>query len=168
MERSKKVALVAKLKQVFGESKLVVITSQQGMTVNEDQAMRAKARDMDTGYMVTKNSLARIAAEGTAFADLIERFTGPTAIFHSEDPVAAAKMAVDFAKENPKLQVLCGASDGRVLEVGDVQALATLPDIDSLRAKLLGLLQAPAGKIAMVVQAPAGQVARVVSAYSRQ
>ncbi|MFK7865806.1 MAG: 50S ribosomal protein L10 [Alphaproteobacteria bacterium] len=165
MEKSKKKALVAKLQAIFANSNLVVISSQQGMNVNEDSDLRAKARATGGGYMVTKNSLAKLAAKGTAFEALTDHFTGPTAIFYSEDPVAAAKVAVDYAKENSKLKVVCGASDGRLFELHDVEVLASLPSLDELRGKLVGLLQAPAGKIASVVQAPAGQLARVFSAY---
>ncbi len=166
MERSKKQALVAKLQGIFAEAKLVVMTTQQGMDVAEVSDLRIRVREAGGGYMVTKNRLAKLAAKGTAFEGLVDRFQGPTAIFFSEDPVAAAKIAIDYSKENKKLSVLCGASDGRVFELSDVESLAELPSLDELRGKLIGLLQAPAGQIAAVLQAPAGQVARVISAQA--
>lgn len=126
-------------------------------------------REAGAQFKVTKNTLARLALKDTEYEALADSFTGPTAIAVSEDPVAAAKAAAKFAKENEKLVLLAGAmSGGQVLDADGVKALASLPSLDELRGKLVGLLQAPAGKIAQVLQAPGGQVARVLSARAEQ
>jgi large subunit ribosomal protein L10 len=115
---------------------------------------------------VTKNSLARIAAEGTPYESLSALLTGPTAFATSVDPVAAAKVVVDFAKTNDKLEIVGGAMGETVLDVAGVKALAELPSLDELRAKIVGLVQAPATKVVQIIQAPAGQLARVFGAYA--
>ena len=122
-------------------------------------------RDAGASFRVTKNRLAKIALMGTKFESLADRFTGPTAIAVSEDPVAAAKIAVEFANKNEKLEILCGALDDEALDADAVKALAKLPSLDELRGTIIGLIQAPATKIAGVLQAPGGQLARVFSAY---
>ena len=165
MDRSEKAELIATLNRTFQDANLVVITRQTGLTVAEVTDLRRKMREAGASYKVAKNRLTRLALEGTAFKDLSPMFVGPTAIAHSKDPVAAAKVAVTFAKGNEKLSIVGGALNGQVLDVKGVQTLAALPSIDELRAKLLGLLQAPATKIAAVLQAPGGQLARVFSAY---
>jgi large subunit ribosomal protein L10 len=117
---------------------------------------------------VTKNRLTRLALKDTKFEALSDMFTGPTAIAYSDDPVAAAKVAVNYAKENDKLIVLGGGLDAETLDADGVKALATLPSLDELRAKIVGMLNTPATRIAGVLQAPGGQVARVISAHAEQ
>lgn len=166
MDRSRKEALVAELHQTFEDTNLVVVTQQSGLTVQEVTALRSEMREEGASFRVTKNRLAKIALQGTKFEPLTDTFTGPTAIAVSEDPVAAAKVAVEFANKNDKLTIVGGALGEKVLDVDDVKALAKLPSLDELRGKIVGLLQAPAGKIVGVMNAPAGQLARVFSAYS--
>jgi large subunit ribosomal protein L10 len=165
VDRSQKEKQVNELRDIFGSAQLVVLTHQSGLTVEESTDLRAKMRDAGARFKVTKNRLARLAVDGTKFADLADQFTGPTAIAYSDDPVAAAKVAVDFAKDNEKLIIVGGSLDEKVLDTSDVAALAKLPSLDELRGKIVGLLQAPATKVAGVLQAPAGQLARVFSAY---
>lgn len=167
MERAKKEALVAELHEAFTSANLVVLTHQQGLTVAESSHLRQQMRDAGARFKVTKNRLAKRALEGTRFDHLSDRFTGPTAVAFSQDPVAAARVAVDFGKANPKLQILAGGLDGKELQANDVAALAALPSLDVLRGRLVGLLQAPAGKLVGVMQAPAGQLARVLAAYGK-
>ncbi len=165
MLRAQKEEKVALLQEVFQESQLVVLTHQTGLTVAETTELRGKMREAGAGFRVTKNRLARIALEGTAFAHIADRLTGPPAIAYSVDPVAAAKATVDYAKKNDKLVIVGGALGDKALDADGIQALAKLPSLDELRGKLIGVLQAPATKVAGVLQAPAGQLARVFSAY---
>ena len=156
------------MRSLFGEANLLVITQQSGLTVSEVTQLRRRMRDAGAGYKVCKNRLVRLALEGTKFEALGPMFTGPTAIASSVDPVAAAKVCVDFAKDNEKLVIVGGALGENALDLDGVKALAKLPSLDELRAQLIGLVQAPATKVAGVVQAPAGQLARVFSAYGSQ
>lgn len=165
MDRASKEELVSSLNQSFSQAGLVVVTHYSGLTVEEMTDLRRKIRDAGASYKVTKNRLTRLAINGTQYEPLADMFTGPTGIAVSEDPVAAAKVTVEYAKKNDKLIVLGGAMGEIVLDAGGVKALASLPSLDELRGKIVGLLQAPATKVAGVLQAPAGQVARVISAY---
>ena len=165
MDRVKKEALVAELRQTFDENELLVVTHQSGLTVAEASDLRRKMREAGARFKVTKNRLAKLALAGTKFEHLADNFTGPTAIAVSVDPVAAAKVAVEFANKNEKLQIVCGSLETEALDANAVKALATLPSLDELRGKLIGLIQAPATKIAGVLQAPGGQLARVFGAY---
>ena len=168
MDRAQKEAAVAGLNQTLGEVNLVVVTHQSGLTVHESMTLRRKVREAGAGFKVTKNRLTRLALEGTKFQALQPLMTGPTALAFSEDPVAAAKVCVEFAKQNEKLTIIGGALGEQLLDENGVQALAKLPSLDELRGTLVGLLQAPATKVAGVLQAPAGQLARVFSAYGSQ
>jgi large subunit ribosomal protein L10 len=168
VDRSQKEEVVASLKDVFEEMNLVVVTQQSGITVAEASILRRQMRDAGASYKVTKNRLTRLALEGTKFEALQSLFTGPTAIAVSEDPVAAAKVCVEFAKKNTKLTVVGGALGKEMLDRVMVENLAKLPSLDELRGKLIGVLQAPATKLAGVTQAPAAQLARVFSAYGSQ
>jgi large subunit ribosomal protein L10 len=168
MDRAQKSAAVAELNRTFAESGVVVITRNLGLTVAQSTALRVKMREAGASYKVAKNRLARIAAEGTAYTTLSDMLKGPTALSTSADPVAAAKVVVDFAKTNDKLEIVGGAMGNTVLDVNGVKALAELPSLDELRAKLLGLINAPATKLVQIVQAPAGQLARVFNAYAEK
>jgi large subunit ribosomal protein L10 len=166
VDRSKKEALVAELHQDFEENNLIVVTHQSGLTVAEVSKLRSKMREAGCKFKVTKNRLAKIAIKETKFEALEDAFTGPTAIAISMDPVAAARIAVEFAKENEKLTIVGGALDSDMLDVAGVNTLAKLPSLDALRGTIVGLLQAPATKVAGILQAPAGQLARVMGAYA--
>lgn len=166
MDRTEKSALVAELNATFQEVSVVVVTRNLGLTVAQSTDLRNKMRDAGAQYRVAKNKLASIAAQGTPYASISPLLTGPTALATSKDPVAAAKVVVEFAKTNDKLEILGGAMGDTPLDADGVKALATLPSLDELRAKLIGLVQAPATKVVQVVQAPAGQLARVFAAYA--
>ena len=168
MDRTQKEDLVASLHATFDEANMVVVTHYSGLTVTELGDLRGQMREAGASFKVTKNRLTRLALEGTKYEGLSGLFTGPTAIAYSEDPVAAAKVAVKFAKGNEKLVVIGGALGSEVLDVDSVKALATLPSLDELRAKIVGMISTPATRIAGVLQAPAGQVARVIGAYGSQ
>jgi large subunit ribosomal protein L10 len=166
VQRSEKQELVSSLKGTFQEAALVVVTHQNGLTVAEITELRRKMRAAGGRFKVTKNRLARLALQGTQYEGLAHLFTGPTAIAVSGDPVAAAKTAVDFSKTHEKLQITGGALGQRVLDAEGVKSLATLPSLDELRGKFLGLIAAPATRIAGLLQAPGGQLARVLRAHA--
>jgi len=168
VQRTEKEKLVASLNRAFSEAAAVVLTRQSGLTVGEISDLRRKVRAAGGRFKVTKNRLARRALSGTNYEGLSDLLKGPTAIAFSSDPVAIAKVAVDFSKANEKLVITGGALGSRVLNPDGVKALATLPSLDQLRGKIVGVLQAPATKIAGVLQAPAGQLARVVLAYAKK
>ena len=164
MDRAEKESMVASLHQTFEDVSIVVVTHYSGLTVAEMGELRDQMREAGAVFKVTKNRLTRRALEGTKYQSLEEMFTGPTAIAYSEDPVAAAKAAVNFSKTNNKLIVLGGALGDEQLDVNAVKSLASLPSLEELRAKIVGMTNTPATRIAVVLQAPAGQVARVLGA----
>ena len=166
MDRAQKPVVVAELNAVFGEVGVVVVTRNLGLTVAQSTALRTKMREANAIFKVTKNSLAKIAAKGTAYEGLSDLLSGPIALASSVDPVAAAKVVVDFAKTNDKLEIVGGSMGGMLLDVDGVKSLASLPSLDELRAKIVGLVQAPATKVVQIIQAPAGQLARVFAAYA--
>lgn len=165
MDRNEKQAFVTSLRDSLEGKKLVVVTQQSGLTVTEVTALRSKMREAGANYKVIKNTLARLAVQDTPIAPLGDHFKGAVALAFSEDPIAAAKVAVEFAKTNKKIQVVAACLDGKLLDAANVNALAQLPSLDELRAKLIGLLQAPMSKIARTVKEPAGQLARLAAAY---
>lgn len=166
MDRSQKADSVASLNAVFNEVGVVVITRNLGMSVAQSTALRGKVRDAGASYKVAKNRLAKLAIKDTNYAGIDEMLSGPTAIATSVDPVAAAKAIVDFAKTNDKIEIVGGAMGTQVLNAEGIKALASMPSLDELRAKLVGLVQAPATKIAQLSTAPAAKLARVFGAYA--
>ena len=168
MNRQEKAELIETLQTTLNDSTTVVVAHQVGMTVAESSDLRAKMREAGAGFKVTKNRIAKLALNDTPHTALESLFTGPTAIGTSADPVAAAKVLVEYAKGNDKLTIVGGSMDGKSLDKAGVEALAKLPSLDELRGKLVGILQAPAAKLARVAQAPAGKVARVIKVRSDQ
>ena len=164
MNRTQKEDLVSELKTRVEASSLIVVTRQKGLTVSEVSNLRRQMREAGADFKVYKNTLAEIAVKGTKAESLAGYLSGPTALAFSVDPIAAAKAAFKFANTNDKLQILGGVMDGKELSAADVKTLATLPSLDELRAKLLGLISAPATKIAMVLKEPGTRVARVLNA----
>jgi len=164
VDRGQKEELVASMHQTFEDSAMVVVTHYSGLTVAELGVLRREMRAAGASFKVTKNRLTRRAIEGTKYSPLSDMFTGPTAIAYSDDPVAPARVAVKFAKSNDKLVVIGGALGEEMLDVTGIQALASLPGLDELRAKIVGMISTPATRIAGILQAPAGQVARVIAA----
>ena len=165
MLRQQKEAVVETLHETFSSAGAVVVAHQKGLTVAQMTDLRGQMRAAGAGFKVTKNRLAKRALEGTSFVDLADLFSGPTTIAYSEDPVAAAKVAVKYADSNDKFEVIGGGLDGKALSVDQVKALAALPPLDELRAKLVGMIATPATRLAQVTAAPAGQLARVFGAY---
>ncbi|TDQ77739.1 LSU ribosomal protein L10P [Dongia mobilis] len=168
MDRSGKEKLVSELQESLNAANLVVVTHQNGLSVAEVSDLRRKMRAAGAGFKVAKNRLAKLALTGTKHEGLGEFLKGPTALAYSADPVAAAKVAVTFAKSNEKLSIVGGSMGTETLGADGIKALATLPSLDELRAKLVGMLQTPATRVAVVTAAPAGQLARVLGAYARK
>ena len=166
MDRSQKSDAVAQLNAVFNEVGVVVVTRNLGLTVEQSTQLRGTMRDAGASYKVAKNSLAKLALKDTDYTGIEEFLTGPVGLAWSSDPVAAAKAAVDFAKSNDRLEIVGGSMGAQVLDVAGIKALASLPSLDELRGKIVGLVNAPATKIAQVVNAPAAKLARVFGAYA--
>jgi large subunit ribosomal protein L10 len=168
VDRSQKAELIATLNKTLKGAELVIVTQQAGLTVAEITDLRRQMRAAGAGLKVAKNRLTRRALEGTRFQPLSDMFKGPTALAYSKDPVAAAKVTVGFADKNEKLKIVGGSLGERKLDVAAIKALATLPSLPEMRAKFLGLLVAPATRVATVVGAPAAQLARVLGAHARK
>ena len=166
MDRAEKKEAVAALNGVFKTTSVVVVAHYSGLTVAQMQRLRRQMREAGASVQVAKNRLVKIALEGTPSASIAGLMTGPTLIAYSDDPVAAPKAAVAFAKDNDKLVILGGAMGQTALDPTSVRSLATMPSLDELRAKIVGLVQAPATKLAQLTTAPAAKLARVFAAYA--
>jgi len=168
MDRAEKREFVAELNQVFESTGSVVVAHYTGLTVAQMTDLRSRMRDVGGTVKVAKNRLAKIALQGTKSEGIQSLFEGQTVIAYADDPVAAPKVASEFSKINDKLVILGGSLGETVLDAEDVKALASLPSLDELRARLVGMISTPATRIAQVVNAPAGQLARVFGAYARK
>ena len=166
LNRSQKEKFVSELKKDLSETNLLVVTHYLGLNVNEIEDLRSKMRDADVNFKITKNRLTKIALTGTSFENIKELFQGPTAVAYSEDAIQAARIAVNFSKDNNKLKIIGGSFEGKLIDEDKVKFLASLPSLDELRARLICLMQTPAQKIASILQVPSGNIARVLKAYS--
>ena len=160
--------MVSTLNEVFSNTGVVVVAHYSGLTVAQMTALRGRMKDAGASLKVAKNRLVKLALKGTDAEHISDLFQGPTVIAYSNDPVAAPKIAAEFAKTNEKFVLLGGAMGKTSLDAKGVEALATLPSLDELRAKLVGMIKTPATRIAGVLQAPAGQLARVIGAYAKK
>lgn len=168
VDRAGKEELVSTLNTVFSKASVVVVAHYSGLTVAQMQKLRKEMKAAGATVKVAKNRLVKIALDGTDVSSIAGLMKGPTILAYSDDPVAAPKVAVDFAKGNDKLVILGGAMGRTTLNADGVKALASMPSLDELRGRLLGMIQTPASRIAQVVNAPAGQLARVFGAYARK
>jgi large subunit ribosomal protein L10 len=168
VNREEKQELITSLNAAVAEQAFIAVTHNNGLTVAEVQALRKQMRDAGASFKVAKNRLARLALAGTKFENLSDLLKGPTGLAYSKDPVAAAKVASKFAKDNSKFVILGGNLDGQKMDAAGVETLAKLPGLNELRGKIIGLIQAPATKIAGVLAAPGGQIARVLAAKAKQ
>ena len=168
MDRSQKAEAVAQLNATLSEAGVVVVTRNLGLSVAQATDLRTRMRDAGASYKVAKNRLARLAIAGTGYEALGDYLSGPTALATSVDPVAAAKAIVDFAKTSDKIEIVGGAMGTLLLDEAGVRALASMPSLDELRARLVGLVQAPATKLAQLTTAPAAKLARVFGAYAEK
>ncbi len=153
MNREEKTQLLAELNELFNTAETIVVSHYKGLTVEEVSQLRDNIRKVGAGFRVTKNRITRLALKGTKFEALSDLFVGPTAIAFANDPISACKACVEFAKTNEKLLVIGGAMGTGVLSVADINRLATIPSLDELRAKIIGLLQAPGAQLARVTKA---------------
>ncbi len=168
MERAEKHEFVTSLNDELADTGVVVVAHYAGLSVAQMTALRASVREAGGTVKVAKNRLVKLALKGTDLEHISDLFQGPTVLVYSEDPVAAPKAAVDFAKANDKFAILGGALGTTNLNPEGVKSLATMPSLDELRAKLVGMIQTPATKVVQVVNAPAGQLARVFGAYAKK
>ncbi len=168
MNRNEKTEVVSALHESLKEMGVVVVTRNLGLSVAQSTQLRQKMREVGATFKVTKNRLAKIAIEGTDYVAIGDLLVGPIGLATSADPVAAAKVVVDFAKTNDKLEIVGGAMGAQLLDADGIKALAALPSLDQMRATLIGLIQAPATKLAVVTKEPAAQLARVFNAYAEK
>lgn len=167
MDRQGKEAFVGKIRDRLAQGGILVIVHQKALTVSDVTELRARMYAEGASYLVSKNTLSRLAVEGTPFAGVTEFLEGPTALAFSASPVTTAKTLFQYAKtKEGKMTVLGGSYEGRVLAYQELEMLSRLPSLEALRAKIIAVLQAPFQRIATVLQVPAGQLARVVGAYA--
>ena len=166
MDRAAKAESITELSGVFKTSNVVVVAHYSGLTVAQMQTLRKQMKQAGAQVKVAKNRLAKIALKDTDVASISALLKGPTVLAYSGDPVAAPKVAVDFAKANERFVILGGSMGKTALDLNGVKALASLPSLDELRGKIVGLLVSPATKIAQYANAPAAKVARVIQAYA--
>ena len=153
MNREEKAQLLSELNELFKNSEVVVVSHYKGLTVAEVSELRNNIRKAGAGFKVTKNRITRLALKGTKFEGLVDLFKGPTAIAFASDPISACKACVEFAKTNEKLLIVGGAMGTGVISIDEIKKLASIPSMDELRAKIIGLLQAPAAQLARVTKA---------------
>ena len=168
MDRTEKREFVAELNQALSATSMIVVTRNQGLSVAEATDLRRKMRAAGATFKIAKNRLAHLALEGTRFDGIKPLLRGPTALAWAQDPVAVAKAAVEFARTNEKFVLIGGALGSQTLNADGVRALAELPSLDTLRARLVGMISTPATRIAGVLQGPGGQLARVFGALARK
>ena len=168
MKRSEKNNFVQKLKEEFEKSSSVIVTHYSGLSVIETDKLRKAMRDNGAKFKVTKNRLTKLALAETQFESITDLFDGPTAIAYSNDPVAPAKVAVDFEKKFENFKIVGGSFEGEKIDINKINFLASLPSLDGIRGKLVGLISAPAQKIASILQAPGGQLARLMVSRSEE
>ena len=166
MKRSEKKDFVSKLKDELSNSTSVIVAEYSGLTVSESESLRKEMRDNGARFKVTKNRLTKLAIAETQFKDISDLFNGPTAIAYSTDPVAPAKVAVNFEKKFESFKIIGGGYNGEKIDKEKIDFLSKLPSLDELRGQIIGLLLAPAQKIASIASEPGSQIARLLSSKS--
>jgi large subunit ribosomal protein L10 len=168
VDRAEKREVVTALHDAIAKTGVVVVAHYAGLSVAAMTKLRSEMRGAGGQVKVAKNRLVRLALEGTDAKGIVDLLKGPTCVAFSDDPVAAPKVAVKFAKANEKFVILGGAMGAQVLDAKAVSSLASLPSLDELRGKLIGLIQAPASKIARTLNEPGAQLARLFGAYGNK
>ncbi len=168
MDRAQKAEAIDQLHKTFKDVETIVVTRNDGLTVAQVSELREKMREAGVSYKVSKNRLALRALKGTRYEGIGPMLKGPVGLATSKDPVAASRVAYLFSKDNEKLAIIGGALGDKMLDVSGIESLSKLPSLDELRARLVGMIQTPAQRLAVLAAAPASQVARVISAYSQK
>jgi|TARA_B110000196_G_scaffold249350_1_gene218499 large subunit ribosomal protein L10 len=168
VKRSSKNDFVLKLKDELKESSSLIVTQYSGLSVEQTDELRKEMRSNGAKFKVTKNRLTKIALAETQYESILGLFNGPTAIAYSSDPIAPAKVAVNFEKKFDEFKIIGGSFEGKEIDKDKINFLATLPSLDEIRGKIVGIISAPAQKIASVLQAPGGQLARLMSSRSNE
>ena len=163
MNRKQKEELVESLHNTFLNSQSVIVTHINGLTVSETTNLRSSMRNSNCKFKVTKNKIVKLALKNTKFEHLDSLFTGPTAIGSSEDAIAPAKVLVDFSKESEKIKIIGGGFETKSLSVDEINNLASLPSLDEVRAKLVGLLMAGPTKLVRTIKEPPSRMARILA-----
>lgn len=166
MDRAQKAEAVQGLNETFSATESVVVTQNMGLTATQTSELRVRMRQAGVDFKVSKNRLVLRAIKGTRYEGIGPMLKGPVGIATSKDPVAAAKVAATFAKDNEKLVIVGGAIGDKLLDFAGVDALSKLPSLNEIRATLVAMLQTPATRLAVLSQAPASQLARVLKAYA--
>ena len=168
MDRKHKEEEILALKETFEDINLLVVTHYSGLTVLELSDLRRRMREAGASFKVTKNRITKLALKGSKYENLTDVFAGPTAIAYSKDPISAAKVAVDFSKENEKLIVVGGGNGESFLDVNEIKVLASLPSLEEIRRRILGLINTPSSRLVGVLRAPANKLNNVITAYSKK
>ena len=159
MNKDKKKNYIEEMKSFFNKTTSIFVTHYQGLTVKEIDELRSEMRKHGILFKITKNRITKLALEGSKFKKLENLFTGPTAVTFSEDAITSAKILTRFAKKNSNLKIIGGIMEDEPLSVEDVEKIATLPTLDEARAKIVGILSAPAQKIMSILLAPGSKIA---------
>ena len=159
MNKEQKKNYIEEMTSKFENSKAVMVTHYQGLTMTQLDELRAKMREHGIIFKITKNRITKLALKETKCKDLEKFFTGPTAVALSSDAITSAKILTNFSKENSNLKILGGIMGEDILDVAGVKNVATLPSLDEARAKIVGILRSPAQKIASILLAPASKIA---------
>ncbi len=169
MNRKQKQTVIEKLREAFSSAEIAIVAQNSGLNAKQTSSLRTKVRAVQGTTLVAKNTLAKLGVQGSHYESLTPFLKGPTMLLYTDsDPVALAKTVVDFAKDNQTLELKGGAMGQKFVDLNTLKALAALPSLDQLRGKLIGVIQAPATKIAGVAAAPARNVIGVLNAYSEK
>ena len=168
MNKEKKKMYIEQMKDFFNKKSSILVTHYQGLTVKQIDALRAEMRKHGILFKITKNRITKLALVGSKFKKLESLFTGPTAVAFSEDAITSAKILTKFAKSNSKLKIIGGIMEDEQLSVKDVEKIATLPTLNEARAKIVGILTAPAQKIMSILLAPGSKIAILALAKSKK
>ena len=168
ISKAKKTTYINEMKEFFKKTNSILVTHYQGLTVKQIDNLRSEMRKHGILFKITKNRITKLALEGSKFKKLENLFSGPTAVAFSEDAITSAKILTKFAKANSNLKVIGGIMDEEVLSLDQVANIATLPTLDEARAKIVGILNAPAQKIISILLAPGAKIAILAHEKSKK